>query len=54
MAQIQTTAMVKEVFSSNFTWRIEDYKQIVEEGLLDHQELLATKITEFVGIPYNW
>lgn len=54
MAQIQTTAMIKEVFHSKFTWRIEDYKQIVEEGLLDNGNTLKTKEIEFVGIPYKW
>lgn len=54
MAQIETTAMIKDVFHSEFTWRIEDYKQIVEEGLLDKGNKLKTKEIEMVGIPIKW
>lgn len=53
MSQIQTTALITDKFSSKFTWRIESYKEIVKEGLLDRGRELKTQEIDFIGIPYK-
>lgn len=54
MTQMQTTALVKKVYVSKFNWRIEGYKEMIDEGILNAGNVLKTQEVEFVGIPFKW
>lgn len=54
MSQIQTTRLIKDHFKSRFVWRINNYKELAQEGFLDTGRGMRSGEIAFSGIPFKW